>query len=87
MRKVGRSREYPMPRGVHINVHEGERVRADEQLMDGPRKSARGPALQKRRRSRAVSSSARRAREEIGRRVNVGLSRALVCHAKGEAES
>src|SRR5688500_19638286 len=25
-----------MPRGVHINVHEGERVRAGEQLMDGP---------------------------------------------------
>ncbi|MEQ1898637.1 MAG: DNA-directed RNA polymerase subunit beta' [Vicinamibacterales bacterium] len=29
-------REYLMPRGVHINVHEGERVRAGEQLMDGP---------------------------------------------------
>src|SRR5687767_13522802 len=29
-------REYSMPRGVHINVHEGERVRAGEQLMDGP---------------------------------------------------
>ena len=29
-------REYAMPRGVHINVHEGERVRAGEQLMDGP---------------------------------------------------
>jgi DNA-directed RNA polymerase subunit beta' len=29
-------REYSMPRGVHINVHEGERVRAGEQLMGGP---------------------------------------------------
>ena len=29
-------REYSIPRGVHINVHEGERVRAGEQLMDGP---------------------------------------------------
>ena len=25
-----------MPRGVHINVQEGERIRAGEQLMDGP---------------------------------------------------
>ncbi len=25
-----------MPRGVHINVQEGERVRAGEPLMDGP---------------------------------------------------
>src|SRR5438876_5709224 len=30
-------REYALPRGVHVNVHEGERVRAGEQLMDGPR--------------------------------------------------
>jgi DNA-directed RNA polymerase subunit beta' len=29
-------REYLLPRGVHVNVHEGERVRAGEQLMDGP---------------------------------------------------
>ncbi|MBM3776760.1 MAG: DNA-directed RNA polymerase subunit beta' [Acidimicrobiia bacterium] len=29
-------REYTMPRGVHVNVHEGDRVRAGEQLMDGP---------------------------------------------------
>ena len=29
-------REYGLPRGVHVNVHEGERVRAGEQLMDGP---------------------------------------------------
>ncbi|HXH25630.1 MAG TPA: hypothetical protein VNI78_10295, partial [Vicinamibacterales bacterium] len=29
-------REYTLPRGVHVNVHEGERVRAGEQLMDGP---------------------------------------------------
>src|SRR4030081_3671162 len=25
-----------MPRGVHVNVQEGERVRAGEPLMDGP---------------------------------------------------
>jgi DNA-directed RNA polymerase subunit beta' len=29
-------REYSLPRGVHINVQEGERVRAGEPLMDGP---------------------------------------------------
>ncbi len=29
-------REYSIPRGVHVNVQEGERVRAGEQLMDGP---------------------------------------------------
>ena len=29
-------REYALPRGVHVNVQEGERVRAGEQLMDGP---------------------------------------------------
>jgi DNA-directed RNA polymerase subunit beta' len=29
-------REYSLPRGMHVNVHEGERVRAGEQLMDGP---------------------------------------------------
>jgi len=29
-------REYSLPRGVHVNVHDGERVRAGEQLMDGP---------------------------------------------------
>src|SRR4026207_1144204 len=31
-------REYSMPRGVHINVHEGERGRAGEQPRDGPSK-------------------------------------------------
>ena len=30
-------REYAIPRGVHINVQEGERVRAGDPLMDGPR--------------------------------------------------
>jgi DNA-directed RNA polymerase subunit beta' len=30
-------REYSIPRGVHINVQEGERVRAGDPLMDGPR--------------------------------------------------
>ena len=30
-------REYSLPRGVHINVQPGERVRAGEPLMDGPR--------------------------------------------------
>jgi DNA-directed RNA polymerase subunit beta' len=29
-------REYQIPRGAHINVQEGERVRAGEALMDGP---------------------------------------------------
>ena len=32
----GERREYKIPRGVHINVQEGERVRAGEALMDGP---------------------------------------------------
>ena len=30
-------REYSLPRGVHINVQQGDRVRAGEPLMDGPR--------------------------------------------------
>jgi len=30
-------REYAVPRGVHVNVQEGERVRAGDPLMDGPR--------------------------------------------------
>jgi DNA-directed RNA polymerase subunit beta' len=32
----GEPREYSLPRGVHVNVQEGERVRAGEALMDGP---------------------------------------------------
>ncbi|MFN0171346.1 MAG: DNA-directed RNA polymerase subunit beta' [Bryobacteraceae bacterium] len=30
-------REYSLPRGVHINVQEAERVKAGDPLMDGPR--------------------------------------------------
>jgi DNA-directed RNA polymerase subunit beta' len=43
MRKIliiaddGDQREYSIPRGVHINVQEGERVRHGDPLMDGPR--------------------------------------------------
>jgi DNA-directed RNA polymerase subunit beta' len=33
----GEQREYALPRGVHINVQESERVRAGDPLMDGPR--------------------------------------------------
>jgi DNA-directed RNA polymerase subunit beta' len=33
----GEEREYSLPRGVHINVQEGERVKEGEPLMDGPR--------------------------------------------------
>ena len=29
-------REYSIPRGVHVNVQEGDRVRAGDPLMDGP---------------------------------------------------
>ena len=36
-------REYALPRGVHVNVQEGERVRAGEPLMDGPSQPARHP--------------------------------------------
>jgi DNA-directed RNA polymerase subunit beta' len=32
----GTEKEYQVPRGVHVNVQEGERVRAGEPLMDGP---------------------------------------------------
>jgi len=28
-------KEYSIPRGVHINVQEGERVRSGDPLMDG----------------------------------------------------
>ncbi len=30
------TKEYAIPRGIHINVQEGERVRAGEPLIDGP---------------------------------------------------
>jgi DNA-directed RNA polymerase subunit beta' len=33
----GESRKYSIPRGKHIIVHEGDRVRAGESLMDGPK--------------------------------------------------
>ncbi|HEX4770340.1 MAG TPA: DNA-directed RNA polymerase subunit beta' [Bryobacteraceae bacterium] len=33
----GVQKEYSLPRGVHINVQEGERVRSGDPLMDGPR--------------------------------------------------
>ncbi len=32
----GTEKEYSVPRGIHINMQEGERIRAGEQLMDGP---------------------------------------------------
>jgi len=32
----GEEREYSIPRGTHINVQEGDHVRAGEPLMDGP---------------------------------------------------
>jgi len=32
----GETREYSIPRGVHVNVQEGERVHAGDPLMDGP---------------------------------------------------
>src|SRR5437762_2929170 len=32
----GTEKEYSVPRGVHINVQESERVKAGEPLMDGP---------------------------------------------------
>ncbi len=33
----GVQKEYSLPRGVHINVQEGEKVRSGDPLMDGPR--------------------------------------------------
>jgi DNA-directed RNA polymerase subunit beta' len=33
--EVGDPKEYSIPKGKHISVHEGERVRAGEPLMDG----------------------------------------------------
>jgi DNA-directed RNA polymerase subunit beta' len=32
----GDEREYSVPRGIHVNVQEGERLRAGDPLMDGP---------------------------------------------------
>ena len=37
----GEPREYSIPRGVHVNVQEGDRVRAGDPLMDGPVEPAR----------------------------------------------
>ncbi|GAB4243495.1 MAG: DNA-directed RNA polymerase subunit beta' [Deltaproteobacteria bacterium] len=33
--EIGEPREYTIPRGKHITVHDGERIRAGEALMDG----------------------------------------------------
>jgi DNA-directed RNA polymerase subunit beta' len=33
----GEMREYLLPRNVHINVQDGERVKAGDPLMNGPR--------------------------------------------------
>ena len=48
-------KEYLIPRGVHINVQEGERVRAGDPLMDGPRNPHDGatPDMRARRKSAA----------------------------------
>jgi DNA-directed RNA polymerase subunit beta' len=35
-KETGESREYSVPRGTHVNVREGEHVRAGEALVDGP---------------------------------------------------
>jgi len=35
--ETGEAREYEVPKGTHINIQEGERVRAGEPLIDGPR--------------------------------------------------
>jgi DNA-directed RNA polymerase subunit beta' len=35
--ETGAKAEYLLPRGVHVNVQEGEYVKAGEALMDGPR--------------------------------------------------
>ncbi len=32
----GEEKEYSVPRGIHVNVQEGERLRAGDPLMDGP---------------------------------------------------
>jgi DNA-directed RNA polymerase subunit beta' len=34
--EVGEEKEYSVPRGVHVNVQEGEKLRAGDPLMDGP---------------------------------------------------
>jgi DNA-directed RNA polymerase subunit beta' len=34
--EVGESKEYMIPRGKHVSVHEGDFVKAGEALMDGP---------------------------------------------------
>ena len=33
---TGEEREYSVPRGIYVNVQEGERLRAGDKLMDGP---------------------------------------------------
>ena len=39
----GETREYEIPRGIHVSVQEGEPIRAGEPLMDGPAQPARHP--------------------------------------------
>ena len=70
MRKIlvrnesGDEREYSIPRGTHVNVREGDRIRAGEPLMDGPLESARYFASAGRQRSPKIS----------GRRSATGVS-------------
>ena len=60
MRKIviradnGETKEYLIPRGKHISVHEGDRVKAGEALMDGSPEPARLPRRPRRPRAAAV---------------------------------
>ena len=66
-------REYALPRGVHVNVQEGERVRAGEPLMDGPSQSARHPrTCSVRRRCRPTSST--KSRRSTGCRASTSTT-------------
>ena len=47
MQSGGEEKEYSLPRGVHINVQEGEKVKAGDPLMDGPRNPHRQRAGRK----------------------------------------
>ena len=55
--EVGDPREYLIPKGKHLSVREGDRVRAGEPLMDGPANPHDILRSSARRRSRRTSST------------------------------
>ncbi len=72
----GEEREYSLPRGVHINVQEGERVHAGEPLMDGAARPSRHPGGSGRERT-AKNISSTKSRRFTVCRVSISMTSTL----------